>query len=100
MSLTSSKLLSNLNIIKESKISPSVESDEVAILTWLDEPDSWDRDYFLERTKSYLFKKNGVLDMADIQLVGMLASQIEIYVSSVQELKSSGLVTFPLETYH
>jgi P27 family predicted phage terminase small subunit len=92
MSLTSSKLPSNLNIVKESEISPSIETDEVAIVSWLDEPDSWNRDYFLEKTKSYLFKKNDVLDMADIQLVGMLASQIEIYVSSVQELKSSGLV--------
>jgi P27 family predicted phage terminase small subunit len=92
MSLTSSKLPSNLNIVKESEISPSIETDEVAIVSWMDEPDSWNRDYFLEKTKNYLFKKNGVLDMADIQLVGMLASQIEIYVSSVQELKSSGLV--------
>ena len=92
MSLTSSKLPSNLNIVKESEISPSIETDEAAIVSWLDEPDSWNRDYFLEKTKRYLFKKNGVLDMADIQLVGMLASQIEIYVSSVQELKSSGLV--------
>jgi P27 family predicted phage terminase small subunit len=92
MSLTSSKLPSNLNIVKEPDISSLIETDEVAIVSWLDEPDSWNRDYFLEKTKSYLFKKNGVLDMADIQLVGMLASQIEIYVSSVQELKSSGLV--------
>ncbi len=30
--------------------------------------------------------------MADMQLVGMLASQIDIYVSSVKELKISGLV--------
>ena len=92
MSLASSKLPSNLNIVKETDKSPSVETDEVAIVSWLDEPDTWNRDYFLEKTKNYLFKKNGVLDMADIQLVGMLASQIEIYVSSVQELKSSGLV--------
>ncbi len=92
MSLTSSKLPSNLNIVKASEISPSIETDEAAIVSWLDEPDSWNRDHFLEKTKSYLSKKNGVLDMADIQLVGMLASQIEIYISSVQELKSSGLV--------
>jgi P27 family predicted phage terminase small subunit len=92
MNLTSSKLPSNLNIIKESKISSSVEQDELLMPTWLDEPDSWNRDDFLEKTKSYLFKKNGVLDMADMQLVGMLASQIDIYVSSVKELKISGLV--------
>ena len=83
MNLTSSKLPSNLNIIKESKISSSVEQNELSMPTWLDEPDSWSRDDFLEKTKSYLFKKNGVLDMADMQLVGMLASQIDIYVSSV-----------------
>jgi P27 family predicted phage terminase small subunit len=92
MNSTSSKLPSNLNIIKESKISSSVEPDETAISTWLDKPGSWNRENFLEKTQTYLFKKNGVLDMADIQLIGMLASQIEIYVTSVQELKSSGLV--------
>ena len=92
MNSTSSKLPSNLNIIKESKSSSSVEPDEASISTWLDEPGSWNRKNFLEKTQTYLFKKNGVLDMADIQLIGMLASQIEIYVSSVQELKSSGLV--------
>jgi P27 family predicted phage terminase small subunit len=92
MNLTSSKLPSNLNIIKESKMSRTFEADESLMPTWLDEPDSWNRDDFLEKTKSYLFKKNGVLDTADMQLVGMLASQIEIYVSSVKELKSSGLV--------
>jgi len=92
MNLTSSKLPSNLNIIKESKMSRTAEADESLMPTWLDEPDSWNRDDFLEKTKSYLFKKNGVLDMADMQLVGMLASQIDIYVSSVKELKISGLV--------
>ena len=92
MRSTSSKLPSNLNIIKDTNFSHSVEPDDLAISTWLDEPDSWNRDYFLEKTKHYLLKKNGVLDAADIQLVGMLASQIEIYVSSVKELKSSGLV--------
>lgn len=92
MSLTSSKLPSNLNIIRESIRHPPNEPEELVMPSWLDDPDSWCRDDFLEKTKSYLFKKNGVLDMADMQLVGMLASQIEIYVSSVRELKSSGLV--------
>jgi P27 family predicted phage terminase small subunit len=92
MRSTSSKLPSNLNIIKDTNFSHSVKPDDLAISTWLDEPDSWNRDYFLEKTKDYLFKKNGVLDAADIQLVGMLASQIDIYVSSFKELKSSGLV--------
>lgn len=92
MSMTSSKMPANLNIIKNSKSSTSVEPEELMTPTWLDEPDSWNRDNFLDKTQSYLFKKNGVLDMADMQLVGMLASQIEIYFSSVKELKSSGLV--------
>ena len=92
MNLTSSKLPSNLNIIKESKMSRTIEADELLMPKWLDEPESWNRDDFLEKTKSYLFKKNGVLDIADMQLVGMLASQIDIYVSSVTELKISGLV--------
>ena len=55
MSLTSSKLPSNLNIIKESKMSTTVEPEELSLPTWLDEPDSWNRDDFLEKTKSYLF---------------------------------------------
>ncbi len=92
MGLTSSKLPSNLNIIKESKVASCVDQDEILMPKWLDQPDSWNRDQFLEKTKCYLFKKNGVLDLADMQLVAMLASQIEIYVSSVKDLKISGLV--------
>jgi len=92
MSLTSSKLPFNLNIIKKKKLSESSESNKLLMPTWLDKPESWNRNEFLETTKNYLFKKNGVLDMADIQLLGMLASQIEIYVSSVKELKNAGLV--------
>ena len=87
-----SKLPSNLNIInsKQVKTVDVVEMPELP--DWFNKPELWSKDDFLTKTQNYLFKKNGVLDLADQQLLAMLASQIEVYISSVKDLKSSGLV--------
>ena len=84
------KLPSRLSIIKPS---PIEYVDEATSSTgWMNEPQTWDKEEFLHRTKKHLFKQNGQVDLADLQLVGMLASQIEIYVKSMRELERAGLV--------
>jgi P27 family predicted phage terminase small subunit len=92
MNIMDSKLPSNLNIInsKQVKTVDVVEMPELP--DWFNKPELWSKDDFLTKTQNYLFKKNGVLDLADQQLLAMLASQIEVYISSVKDLKSSGLV--------
>lgn len=60
---------------------------------WLDYPESWDRQKFLNDTSHYLNAKNCGIGIGDSHLLRMLASQIEIYIQSVVKLKNEGLVT-------
>jgi len=67
--------------------------DETIPLTgWMDEPQAWVKQDFLQKIKHFLFKRNGQVDLTDLELVRMLASQIDIYVKSIEELESQGLV--------
>ena len=92
MNFSENRLPPNLNIInsKKTKTIDVVEMPEIP--NWVIQPELWSKDDFFTKTQNYLFKKNGVLDLADQQLLTMLVSQIEIYISSVQDLKKSGLV--------
>jgi len=92
MNFMDSKLPSNLNIINSKKVKTDDVVEMPELPDWFSQPELWSKDDFLTKTRNYLFKKNGVLDLADQQLLSILVSQIEIYISSVQDLKKSGLV--------
>lgn len=83
MNFTDSKLPSNLNIINSRKVKSIDVVEMPEVPDWVNQPELWSKDDFLSKTQNYLFKKNGVLDLADQQLLAILASQIEIYISSV-----------------
>jgi P27 family predicted phage terminase small subunit len=92
MTFLNTRLPPNLNIVKNVR-KKSTESKTANLMpNYLGNPDEWDKAAFFESTKQFLLKKNGVLDIADIQLIEMLASQIEIYFASVCELKTAGLI--------
>ena len=92
MNSSESKLPSNLNIINSRKIKTVDVVEMPELPDWYSQPELWSKDDFLTKTQNYLFKKNGVLDFADQQLLAILASQIEVYISSLEDLKKSGLV--------
>jgi len=92
MKATATRLPSGLNIDKSQLIEEEYIEESTFLPRWMNQPDQWDREEFLRLTKQHLFKINGRVDLADVQLVGMLASQIDIYVTSIGELKLSGLV--------
>ena len=92
MNSSESKLPSNLNIINSRKIKTVDVIEMPELPDWYSQPELWSKDDFLTKTQNYLFKKNGVLDLADQQLLAILASQIEVYISSLEDLKKSGLV--------
>jgi P27 family predicted phage terminase small subunit len=92
MNFMDSKLPSNLNIIKSKRVKTADVVEMPELPDWFTHPELWSKDDFLTRTQNYLFKKNGVLDLADQQLLAMLASQIEVYIVSLEDLKKSGLV--------
>jgi len=87
-----SKLPSNLNIIKSKRVKTVDVVEMPEVPDWFNQPELWSKEDFLTKTQNYLFKKNSVLDLADQQLLTILASQIEIYISSIGDLKKSGLV--------
>lgn len=92
MNFMDSKLPSNLNVINSKRVKTVDVVEMPELPDWVNQPELWSKDDFLTKTRNYLFKKNGVLDLADQQLLSILVSQIEIYISSVQDLKKSGLV--------
>ena len=92
MNFMDSKLPSNLNIIKSKRVKTADVVEMPELPDWFNKPELWSKDDFLTTTQNYLFKKNGVLDLADQQLLALLASQIEVYISSLEDLKKSGLV--------
>jgi P27 family predicted phage terminase small subunit len=92
MNIMDSQLPSNLNIIKSKRVKTVDVVEILEIPDWVNQQELWSKDDFLVKTQNYLFKKNGVIDFADQQLLAMLASQIEVYISSVKDLNKSGLV--------
>jgi phage terminase small subunit len=61
---------------------------------WITNPELWNREIFLERTKQYLFRKNSNIDEFDHHLLMMLVSQIEIYILGVRDIKNNGSVVY------
>lgn len=60
--------------------------------SWLNDLNVWDQDHFLEESKQFLLKKNGVIDEADVQLLAILVTQINLYIASIREINISGSV--------
>jgi phage terminase small subunit len=60
--------------------------------SWLNDLSAWDQDHFLEEIKQFLIKKNGVIDEADVQLLAILVTQINLYIKSIREINISGSV--------
>jgi phage terminase small subunit len=59
---------------------------------WLENPSAWDRKTFIAETSNYLYEVYGIGSDQDKHTLGMLADQIETYVSCVAGIKETGLV--------
>ena len=59
---------------------------------WLDNPDAWDRDAFIEQTSNFLWETYGIGCDQDKHVLAALATQIEIYVQCLKGLKEEGIV--------
>ena len=65
------------------KINKSPVQDLLRTPSWLNDLNAWDKNHFLEESKQFLLKKNGVIDEADIQLLAMLVTQINLYIAII-----------------
>ena len=87
------KLPPNLIIIeKRRETLPEKVRAVLGEATWLSNPKSWNRDEFLEQVNDAMDAAHGQAHAIDQHLIGMLISQIEIYVKCWQALQSEGLV--------
>jgi phage terminase small subunit len=59
---------------------------------WLDNPDLWDRDQFIQETSDFLWDTYGIGCNLDRHILGALAMQFEIYVQCCKGVKAGGVV--------
>ena len=59
---------------------------------WLDNPEAWDKDKFVEETAEFLFKVYGIGNNQDKHTLGFLADQIDIYVEATKMTPKGALV--------
>ena len=60
---------------------------------WLDNPDSWNRDAFLQETADFLWEVYGIGNDQDKHALAMLADNIETYIKCVRGMRKNGIVT-------
>lgn len=59
---------------------------------WVDNPDAWDKDKFIEETAEFLFKVYGIGNDQDKHSLGFLADQIDTYVECCKMIPKGALV--------
>jgi len=87
------QLPANLHIIKgRPETLPEKVRAVLGAAPWLTDAGAWNRDEFLEQIDDAMWMAHGQGHAIDQHLIGMLISQIEVYVKCWQALQSEGLV--------
>ena len=87
------KLPPNLIIIeKKRETLPEKVRAVLGAAPWLSDPGAWNRDEFLEQVDDALWAAHGQGHPIDRHLIGMLVTQVEIYVQCWLALQTEGLV--------
>jgi P27 family predicted phage terminase small subunit len=60
---------------------------------WLDNPEKWDRNAFMEETANFLHTVYGIGNDVDKHSLSMLATHIETYVRCWEGMKKTGVIT-------
>ena len=59
---------------------------------WMDNPDAWKKDKFIEETSNFLFDVYGIGNDQDKHMLTILADHIETYVNCTRSIKKNTLV--------
>ena len=87
------KLPANLHIIeKRQETLPEKVRAVLGAAPWLSDPGAWNRDEFLEQIDDAMWAAHGQGHPIDRHLIGMLVTQVEIYVQCWLALQTEGLV--------
>lgn len=60
---------------------------------WVDNPDAWDKNKFIEETSNFLYDVYGIGNDQDKHTLAMLADHIETYIRCTKNIKSNGIIT-------
>ena len=60
---------------------------------WLDNPDAWDRNKFLEETSDFLWEVYNIGNDQDKHALAMLADNIELYVKCMRGIRKNGVLS-------
>ena len=59
---------------------------------WVDNPDGWDKNKFIEETAEFLFTVYGIGNEQDKHTLGMLADYIDLYIQCNRAIAEEGLI--------
>ena len=59
---------------------------------WLDNPDAWNKDQFIQETADFLFDVYGIGSDQDKHTLAMLADHIELYIKCTKGIKKNGVL--------
>ena len=60
---------------------------------WLDNPDAWNRDTFLQETSDFLWEVYNIGNDQDKHALAMLADNIELYVKCMKGIRKNGIIS-------
>jgi len=60
---------------------------------WMDNPEAWDKEKFVEETADFLFTVYGIGNDQDKHTLAMLADHIDLYVKCTKGINKNGVVT-------
>jgi len=59
---------------------------------WMDNPDAWDKDKFIEETSAFLFEVYGIGNDQDKHVLSILADHIDTYVHCTRSIRKNTLI--------
>lgn len=59
---------------------------------WMDNPDAWDKEKFIEETSQFLYEVYGIGNDQDKHVLAMLADHIDTYVNCTRSIRKNTLI--------
>ena len=94
-----SELPKNLHLIHGTKKADSINAltknvkSRIPKADWLDNPDAWNRNVFIQETSDFLWETYGIGSDQDKHLLAALANQMDIYIKCMKGVAKGGIIT-------
>lgn len=86
-------LVHGTKAMHKASVLPEAVRQRVPKADWLDNPDAWDRDKFIEETSEFLWQTYGIGSAQDQHILAALANQMEIYIRCMKGVAKGGIIT-------